>query len=312
MDIVGIDLGTTHCAVAHVEPDRGGSSAPVLDFPVPQLVRPGELAARPLLPSCVYLPAEAEFEAEALRLPWPGESTPVVGELARWQGAQVPGRLVASAKSWLCHAGVDRGAPILPWGALPDVPRISPVEATTKLLAHVVRAWDAEHPGKPLAGQEVVITVPASFDEAARALTVTAARAAGLSRFTLLEEPQAAFYDYTARHRARLEQTLGGVRLVLVVDVGGGTTDFTLVHAGVSPEGPDAGAARGRRPPDAGWRQHGRAPRASAGGALDPGREAALRRAVDAGHPGRAPRQGGPPGRQSPSRAPRRGPGRWR
>ena len=236
--IVGIDLGTTHCAVASVDPTNGGAAAPVVDFPVSQLVRPGEVAERPLLPSCVYLPAEGEFSPGALTLPFAPDETRVVGELARWQGARVPGRLIASAKSWLCHAGVDRAAPILPWGAPPEVSKLSPVQASTELLAHMVRAWDAAHPDLPLAQQEVVLTVPASFDEAARALTVSAARAAGLGRFTLLEEPQAAFYDYTARHRDTLEQTLGDVRLVLVVDVGGGTTDFTLVHAGVSPEGP--------------------------------------------------------------------------
>ncbi len=146
--------------------------------------------------------------------------------------------MVTSAKSWLCHPGVDRSAPILPWGAPADVAKLSPVEASALLLSHMARAWNHAHPEAPLAQQEVVITVPASFDEAARALTVSAARKAGLEKFTLLEEPQAAFYDFTARHRKDLAQSLENVRLVLVVDVGGGTTDFTLVHAGVSPEGP--------------------------------------------------------------------------
>ncbi|QRN94616.1 hsp70 family protein [Archangium violaceum] len=237
MHIVGIDLGTTHCAVASVDPSKG-PAAPVEDFPVPQLVRQGEVSPRSLLPSCVYVPAGHELAAESLRLPW-GESGPhVVGELARWQGARVPGRVVTSAKSWLCHPGVDRSAPILPWGAPADVAKVSPVEASALLLQHMARAWNHAHPDAPLAQQEVVITVPASFDEAARALTVSAARKAGLEKFTLLEEPQAAFYDYTARHRKDLATSLETVRLVLVVDVGGGTTDFTLVHAGVSPEGP--------------------------------------------------------------------------
>ncbi len=237
MRIVGIDLGTTHCAVASVDPSRG-PAAPVEDFLIPQLVRQGEVAPRPLLPSTVYVPAGAELPPEALRLPW-GESGPhVVGEFARWQGARVPGRLVASAKSWLCHPGVDRSAPILPWGAPADVAKVSPVDASALLLTHMARAWDTAHPGEPLSQQEVVITVPASFDEAARALTVSAARKAGLEKFTLVEEPQAAFYDYTARHRTDLAKVLEQVRLVLVVDVGGGTTDFTLVHAGISPEGP--------------------------------------------------------------------------
>src|SRR5215218_1683504 len=238
MYIVGIDLGTTHCAVAAVDPSRGGASAPVEDFAVPQLVALGEVAPRKLLPSTLYVPAGSELAPQSLRLPWGEAEVPVVGEFARWQGARVPGRLVASAKSWLCHPGVDRSAPILPWGAPAEVAKLSPVEASALLLRHMARAWDAAHPEAPLAQQEVVITVPASFDEAARALTVSAARRAGLERFTLLEEPQAAFYDFTARHRGELAQTLAGTRLVLVVDVGGGTTDFTLVHAGVSPEGP--------------------------------------------------------------------------
>ncbi|OJT23071.1 molecular chaperone DnaK [Archangium sp. Cb G35] len=237
MHIVGIDLGTTHCAVASVDPSKG-PTAPVEDFPVPQLVRQGEVSPRPLLPSCVYVPAGHELAAGSLRLPWGDSGSQVVGELARWQGARVPGRVVTSAKSWLCHPGVDRSAPILPWGAPADVAKLSPVEASALLLQHMARAWNHAHPEAPLAQQEVVITVPASFDEAARALTVSAARKAGLEKFTLLEEPQAAFYDYTARHRKDLAQSLEGVRLVLVVDVGGGTTDFTLVHAGVSPEGP--------------------------------------------------------------------------
>ncbi len=237
MHIVGIDLGTTHCAVASVDPAQG-PGAPLRDFPVPQLVRQGEVSARPLLPSCIYVPAGHELAAGALTLPW-GEGGPqVVGEFARWQGARVPGRVVTSAKSWLCHPGVDRSAPILPWGAPADVAKLSPVEASALLLGHIAQAWNHAHPALPLSQQEVVITVPASFDEAARALTVSAARRAGLEKFTLLEEPQAAFYDYTARHRGALAQSLEAVRLVLVVDVGGGTTDFTLVHAGVTPEGP--------------------------------------------------------------------------
>jgi hypothetical protein len=234
--IVGIDLGTTNSALTSIDPSRGAAS-PVVDLPVPQLVRPGELAERSLLPSCVYLPGERELPEGALALPWDGAAKAAVGEFARWQGAKVPGRLVASAKSWLAHPGVDRQAPILPWGAPADVARISPVEASARVLEHLASAWERAHPGAPLSQQEVVITVPASFDEAARALTVSAARKAGLERFTLLEEPQAAFYDFTSRHRTDLAAALGGARLVLVVDVGGGTTDFTLVRCEALPEG---------------------------------------------------------------------------
>jgi molecular chaperone DnaK (HSP70) len=235
--LVGIDLGTSNCAMAYVEPRRGARSA-VHDFPIPQLQRPGEVGDGRLLPSCIYLPGAQEMPPEAWHLPWNEQPDVIVGEFARWQGARVPGRLVASAKSWLCHPGVDRSAPILPWGAPEELRKISPVDASARLLSHMTSAWDQAHPDSPLAKQEVIITVPASFDEVARALTVQAATQAGLEKFTLVEEPQAAFYDFTARHRADLERVLEGTRLVLVVDVGGGTSDFTLVQTGVSPEGP--------------------------------------------------------------------------
>lgn len=219
--IVGIDLGTSNCALAWVDPAQG-AAALVHDFPVKQQVRPGEVAERALLPSCIYLEAEQ----------------PIVGESARWLGAKASIRLVASAKSWLCHPGVDRQAPILPWGGPPEVPKLSPVDASAKLLETLAAAWNERHPDQPLSGQEVVITVPASFDEVARGLTVNAARKAGLEQFTLLEEPQAAFYDFTARHRSDLAKALAGIHRVLVVDVGGGTTDFTLVQVEALPEGP--------------------------------------------------------------------------
>jgi len=235
--IIGIDLGTTNCAVAAVNPAQGADS-PVVDFAIPQLQRPGQVANGPLLPSSLYIPGEHELPPGATRLPWGDSPGLIVGECARWQGARVPGRWVNSAKSWLCHAGVDRSAPILPWGALSEVTKVSPVEASALLLAHLAAAWNFAHPEAPLAGQEVVITIPASFDEVARTLTVNAARQAGLDKLTLVEEPQAAFYDFIARHRHELARALAGARLVLVVDVGGGTTDFTLIQAGASTAGP--------------------------------------------------------------------------
>ena len=230
---VGIDLGTTHTVVASV--DRQAANAAIELFHVEQLVAPGEVAPRPLLPSLRYHPAEGELAADALQLPWhaddPGGVAAVaVGALARRLGAQVPGRLVASAKSWLSHAAVDRTAAILPWGAAEGVPRVSPVAASASYLAHVRAAWDARHPGQPLARQEVVLTVPASFDEAARELTLEAARHAGLPRLRLLEEPQAALYDWLHRHAATLAGDLAATRLVLVCDVGGGTTDLSLIR----------------------------------------------------------------------------------
>ena len=235
--IVGIDLGTSNCAVAFAHVAQGTVGA-IADFPIVQVQRPGQVGPQPLLPSCLYIPAPHELATGAAQLPWPATQPLLAGEFARWQGSRVPGRLVASAKSWLCHPGVDRTAPILPWGAPADVEKISPTRASALLLSHLVQAWNAAHASAPLREQEVVITVPASFDEVARALTVTAAREAGIEQFTLVEEPQAAFYDFTSRHRHDLAEALAGVRLALVVDVGGGTTDFTLISVGVGEEGP--------------------------------------------------------------------------
>jgi molecular chaperone DnaK (HSP70) len=217
---IGIDLGTTNTACAFA---RAGE---VHDFAIPQLVAPGEVAARPTLPSFVYLPAGAELPAGALALPWDRGRGYAVGELARAQGALVPGRLIASAKSWLCHGGVDREAPILPWAAPPELARLSPVEVSARLLAHVRQAWEASHPDAPLGELDVVLTVPASFDEVARELTVRAATQAGLPRLTLVEEPLAAFYAWL---HAAGELPPDG--LILVCDIGGGTTDFTLIRA---------------------------------------------------------------------------------
>jgi molecular chaperone DnaK (HSP70) len=235
--VIGIDLGTSNCAVAFADVSHG-ATASVHDLLVPQIQRVGQVGEQPLLPSALYIPGENELPAGATTLPWGDTPTRVVGEFARWQGARVPGRLVTSAKSWLCHAGVDRTANILPWGAPADVEKVSPIEASAEYLRHIARAWQRRFPNASIAEQSVVVTVPASFDEVARALTVDAARKAGLSKFTLLEEPQAAFYDFTARHRHNLASVLGNIRLVLVVDVGGGTTDLTLVQVPASEGGP--------------------------------------------------------------------------
>ncbi len=226
--VVGLDLGTSNCALSWARPEAG---AGVVDFQIQQLLRPGQSGPLPLLPSCLYLPSAHEFTGAE------GGAAPVAGEFARWQGARVPGRLVSSAKSWLCHPGVDRSAAILPWGAPPEVARLSPVDASAALLGHLARAWDAAFPGAPLAEQDLVITVPASFDEVARTLTAEAARRQGLTRFHLIEEPQAAFYDFVRQQGAGLRASLAGVRLVLVVDVGGGTTDLTLIQVTEDPAG---------------------------------------------------------------------------
>jgi molecular chaperone DnaK (HSP70) len=228
--IVGIDLGTTHTVVAWAAA-QAGADADIQVFGIDQLVALGEVAPRPLLPSVLYHPAAGEIRQGDLVLPWGQDSgSAVVGSLARELGAQVPGRLVASAKSWLSHAAVDRLAPILPWGAPDDAHRISPVAASASFLAHVRAAWNHRMPQAPLEKQELVLTVPASFDDAARALTLEAARQAGLPALRLLEEPQAALYDWLFRHRGALSSELADTRLVLVCDVGGGTTDLSLVR----------------------------------------------------------------------------------
>ena len=235
--LVGIDLGTTNSALAYVDlKKKGQQERPDLRaFPVPQLVAAGEVADRPLLPSFLYLPGEHDLPSGATALPWEASGRRVVGEFARNQGSRIPGRLVTSAKSWLCHAGVDRTAPLLPFGAPPDVPRISPVEASTAYLRHLVDAWNhvmaKDRPEDRLEKQTVVLTVPASFDDVARTLTVEAARKAGLENLTLLEEPQAAFYCWLVTHSAREAAALKPGYRCLVVDVGGGTTDFSLIEA---------------------------------------------------------------------------------
>lgn len=231
--VVGIDLGTTHCVVAESPADRGDIR--ILD--IPQLVAPGEVAKRSLLPSTMYLPAAHELSAEQMALPWASDA-PLVGVLAQQLGAKVPNSLVASAKSWICHGGVNRKAPILPWSAPDGAPHVSPFDAQCAYLRHLRAAWESEHRGLSLADQDVVVTVPASFDEDARELTQEAAHTAGLGSVRLLEEPQAAFYDFMGAHSETLQELLGDARLILVVDVGGGTTDLTLLQAtpSASPE----------------------------------------------------------------------------
>ena len=230
--LVGIDLGTTHTVVAYADTKglKEGEAPPIQPFAVEQLVAPGEVAPRDVLPSVRYHPAPSELAPADLSLPWKAgaEGDPVLGTWALDLGAKVPGRLVASAKSWLSHAAVDRTADILPWGAPSEVPKVSPVAASASYLAHLRADWDRRFPNNPLHTQEVVLTVPASFDEGARALTLQAAKDAGL-KVRLVEEPQAAFYCWLDRHRDGLEDALGQVRLAVVVDVGGGTTDLTLI-----------------------------------------------------------------------------------
>ena len=230
--VVGIDLGTTNSALAYVD-TGAGSEAKVTPFPIPQVVAPGAVEERPLLPSFLYLPGEGEQPAGAMKLPWDAKRDYCVGEFARAFGSQVPTRLVASAKSWLCHPGVDRKAAILPHRASESGRKISPVEASMRYLKHIAEAWNqalGKEAANRLEAQDIVLTVPASFDAAARELTVVAAREAGFKHITLLEEPQAAFYAWLDRTGDAWRQQVGVGELVLVADVGGGTTDFTLIE----------------------------------------------------------------------------------
>ncbi len=223
---IGIDLGTTNSAVAFVDTAAGKA---VEIFPVPQLVAEGTLAAQPTLPSFLYVAGEHDVAPGALALPWDASHTFAVGTFARVQGTRVPGRLISSAKSWLCHGGVDRSAAILPWGAPPEVKKLSPVAAEARYLGHIREAWNHRHPDAPLENQDIVLTVPASFDEVARELTVSAAEAAGLERVWLLEEPQAAFYAWLSANERNWHDQLAGLPLLLVIDIGGGTTDFSMI-----------------------------------------------------------------------------------
>ena len=246
--VVGIDLGTTNCAVGYV--DTSEAAWKVRTFRVPQLVAAGQVEPRDTLPSFHYQPGAGEFSPESVRLPWhsdgqagtgpPHEKQPgrsIVGTFARDHGVLSQGRLIESAKSWLCHAGVDRTAELLPWHGLPEVEKISPVEASARYLAHIRDAWNHQFPDSPLAGQDVIVTLPASFDEVARELTVKAAALAGLPRIVLIEEPQAAFYAWINRHRDDWEQKVRPGQKILVCDIGGGTSDFTLIRVRARDDG---------------------------------------------------------------------------
>jgi len=223
--VVGIDLGTTHSALASAPAEGEARPTPML---VPQLVAAGSVEARPLLPSFVYFAHESEG---AQALPWDAKRTFAVGEHARARGADAPARVIASAKSWLVHPTLDRRSGILPMNAPEDVEKISPVEASWRLLEHLGEAWDAAHADARLAEQDVVLAVPASFDAGARELTVEAALAAGIESLTLIEEPQAALYAWIDAMGDAWRKELRPGDVVLVVDIGGGTTDFSAIAA---------------------------------------------------------------------------------
>ncbi len=233
--IIGIDLGTTHCVLAYTSAQVDEFEAPDIQlFNIPQVVSPGEVQGQPLLPSFLLLPGPHDVPEGGLVLPWKHDMDYAVGTYARERGAELPARLIASAKSWLSHVGVDRTAPILPWDAPPDARRVSPVDTATRYLEHLRNAWDhrmaTDDPDGRLEYQEIYLTVPASFDPVARELTVQAAQSAGFRNLTLLEEPQAAFYAWIASQRETWRDAIEVGESILVCDVGGGTTDFSLIE----------------------------------------------------------------------------------
>jgi molecular chaperone DnaK (HSP70) len=229
--IIGIDLGTTNSTLSYV--DTGSSDHKIQIFSIPQLIDEGVVKERSALPSFLYLPGEHELPPEAAALPWNKNIPHITGEFARMQGSRVPGHLVSSAKSWLCHNRVDREGPILPWGRDDAEKKVSPVEASAQYLRHMKESWNyavaSGDKKKLFEHQQIIITIPASFDESARELTAEAARLAGIKKFTMLEEPQAAFYAWISAHEEDWQEHTGQEGLILVCDVGGGTTDFTLI-----------------------------------------------------------------------------------
>lgn len=229
--IVGIDLGTTNSAVAYVDLQSEANRRRTEIFHIPQLTGPGEITSLAVLPSFLYIPGTYDISKAALTMPWQSPVDNFAGAFARDHGATVPARLVASAKSWMCHSNADRRSKILPWGADDEVAKVSPVHAAAAYLSHIRNAWNRAHADDDaeLERQIVIITVPASFDEVARELTVEAAAAAGLNDIILLEEPLAAFYSWLTVHETDWDRFVQPGELILVCDVGGGTTDFTLI-----------------------------------------------------------------------------------
>ena len=228
---IGIDLGTTNCAMAYIDSQKEDGIAEVLNLP--QIVQPGVYEDRKLLPSFLYLPQKGEFQNGALKLPWGEEQPFIVGEFAKSHGALVPTHLVSSAKSWLCHTAVNRRDKILPWKTNDESNKVSPLEASTIYLKHLANSWNAQFQTidseLKIEKQEVVLTVPASFDADARDFTMEAAKEAGFKKISLLEEPQAAFYSWLEANKETWREQVQEGDVILVIDVGGGTSDFTLI-----------------------------------------------------------------------------------
>ena len=225
---IGIDLGTTNCVLAYA--DLQQEVAEVQLLPIPQLVAPSTIDSKSSLPSFLYIGSDAEAASGTWNLPWQEGDSVAVGEVARRQSADLPTRTISAAKSWLAHSKVDRHGPILPWNSPDDIPKLSPVQASQRYLQHLIAAWTEKFPDAPIADQHVVLTVPASFDASARELTSEAAYAAGLPEtLVLIEEPQAATYAWLNTQQDVWRKHLSSGNQLLVCDVGGGTTDLTLV-----------------------------------------------------------------------------------
>ncbi|EAS64432.1 Hsp70 family protein [Photobacterium angustum] len=224
---VGIDLGTTHCVLSYV--DLQDENADVTVMPIPQLTNPGNVEEKNQLPSFMYQAHESELAEGDTALPWNAQPNAIVGAMARSLGSKTPIRLISSAKSWLCHGGVNRRDAFLPLNSPEEVIKVSPLEATQQYLEHMADAWNFQHPETPIFDQDVTITVPASFDPAARDLTAEAARNVGFKHLTLLEEPQAAVYSWIKNNDESWRDQVSVGDIILVVDIGGGTTDLSLV-----------------------------------------------------------------------------------
>ena len=233
--IIGIDLGTTNTVVAYTQHIPERKEPPEIHvFEIPQVVAEGVVEHRNHLPSFILIPQAHQVAQPSMQLPWQQENTFCLGEFARDRGGELPDHLISSAKSWLCHEMVDRSKPILPWNPQKDLPKMSPIEASSKVLGHIRDAWNftmaAENPHHRIENQEIFLTVPASFDAMARELTVQAAQQAGLENITLLEEPQAAFYSWIQGNGDKWRDFVSKGDLIIVCDIGGGTSDFSLIE----------------------------------------------------------------------------------
>ncbi len=233
--IVGIDLGTTNCVVSYIDTDEETSGLPESRlFTIPQITGPGIVEERNVLPSFLYLPGESELPEKSLSLPWAEDIYYAVGEYGRKRGTEVPSRLISSAKSWLCYPDLDKTAPLLPWNAPEQVEKMSPIDVSSHFIEHIRMAWDRTMSNNNeeyfLEKQDIFITVPASFDAAARDLTIKAAAKAGLNNITLLEEPQAAFYSWINKSDDEWRNQVKVGDVILVCDIGGGTTDFSIIE----------------------------------------------------------------------------------